>query len=153
MGDATAESVLDRGVPLPPLGDWVSLRGGIDDRGTVRRVAVSRAADVAPAAAFPTAPTAIRTLNRQALGRWVAIQGQVYDLRPFDAGMRVIVQDASEAALAVVLPDPLWYALPFSQTLVIGDPFWAQGELGEQGSQLELLPELPEDVGVELPSP
>ncbi|MCS6772926.1 MAG: OB-fold nucleic acid binding domain-containing protein [Thermoflexales bacterium] len=151
-GEATAEIVLSAGIAALPVGVWVAARGGVDDRGTARRVLVSRTEDITQVEPRPPTPVAIRTLSRRALGRWVAVQGQVFDLRPFDAGMRVIVQDASVGTIAVVIPDPLWYTLPFSNTVVIGDSIWAQGELSERRSQLELLPELPEDMRVEPPN-
>jgi DNA/RNA endonuclease YhcR with UshA esterase domain len=80
------------------------------------------------------------------IGRWVNIEGQVTDLRPFRAGMRADVGDDSRGSITVVMFDEIWNRLPFSLTLDVNNRLRVAGEVSEYRGRVELIPQLPADV-------
>ncbi|PJF48436.1 MAG: hypothetical protein D6709_12785 [Chloroflexi bacterium] len=154
-GDATAEvvSALDLSVIVtpPPLGagQWIRVTGAVGEYRGAKQV-LSSHVDIVQGDRIPSADyfRSIAELDERLLSRWVGVEGVVSDLRPFRQGMRADVTDASGASIVVVMFDSVWQHLPFSTTLSVGDRVRIEGELAEYRGQIELLPELPADVGL-----
>jgi DNA/RNA endonuclease YhcR with UshA esterase domain len=148
-GDATADALLSRALPalatlsVPAAGDWVTVAGAVGEYRGNKQVLVTA---VRPAAALDTPRWPIAELNSDLVGRWVGIEGQVTDLRPFRAGMRADVTDDSGGSITVVMFDEIWNGLPFSMTLDIADRLAVAGEVSEYRGRVELIPQLPADV-------
>ncbi len=151
-GDAVADVVFPlQSAPwgAPPqvgLGTWVEISGGVGEYRETKQVLARSAEDVRRLAAPQLHLAASFPFDRNAVGRWLSVRARVAELRPFSVGMRLVLEDAQRRTLDVVIFDDLWNQLPFSQTLLIGDTVWAQGELALYRGRLELLPELPTDV-------
>jgi DNA/RNA endonuclease YhcR with UshA esterase domain len=129
-------------------GDWISVTGGVGEYRGAKQLLPSSPDNIMvvdrPVADIAARP--ISALHGGLLGQWVAVEGEVSDLRPMSSGMRVVVSDPDGSELLMVLFDSVWQTLPFSQTLSVGDRVRAQGELAEYRGELELLPELAVDV-------
>ncbi|GIV84523.1 MAG: hypothetical protein KatS3mg052_1530 [Candidatus Roseilinea sp.] len=138
-------------VTTPPLGagQWIRVTGAVGEYRGAKQV-LSSHVDILPSDRMPSADyfRSIAELDERLLSRWVGVEGVVSDLRPFRQGMRADVTDASGASIVVVMFDSVWQHLPFSTTLSVGDRVRIEGELAEYRGQIELLPELPADVGL-----
>jgi DNA/RNA endonuclease YhcR with UshA esterase domain len=157
-GNAVADVLLPLNLSAfanPPTlqpGDWISVTGGVGEYRGAKQLLPSSPDNLVvfdrPTADEAEAARPISALHDGLLGQWVAIEGEVSDLRPMSSGMRVVVSEADGGTLMMVLFDSLWQTLPFSQTLSVGDRVRAQGELAEYRGELELLPELTVDVAL-----
>jgi DNA/RNA endonuclease YhcR with UshA esterase domain len=153
-GNATADMPLPLSLPMfataPSLqeGEWISVTGGVGDFRDARQLlplgtaAIERSAP--PVDAFDIRP--IRALDKTFVGQWVAVTGQVVDLRPFSQGMRLLVEDEDAAQLTIVVFERVWDSLPISTTLAVGDVVRVQGEVQDYRGELEILPEIAVDV-------
>ncbi|MCX7939595.1 MAG: OB-fold nucleic acid binding domain-containing protein [Thermoflexales bacterium] len=135
--------------PLVRLGEWIEVSGGVGEYRDAKQLLARNADDVKVVAPPRKALSGLDDITREQVGRWVSVRAQVAELRPFSAGMRIMLEDDARHTLDVVVFDDLWVQLPFSQTLLIGDTLWAQGEVVVYRGRLELLPELPADLGHE----
>lgn len=152
-GDATADVVISLDLPalisVPQIsaGEWISVTGAAGEyRGAKQALALRIGSLPEPAASSSGHFRAIADLDNRLLGRWVSVQGNVSDLRPFKQGMRMDVRDTSGDSIVVVMFDSVWQQLPFSTTLSVDDRVRVEGELAEYRGQIEILPELPADV-------
>ncbi len=149
QGDATADALLSRGLPalanlpIPHAGDWVTISGAVGEYRGNKQVLATQV-HFAPPLYEQSWP--IAELDAGLIGRWVSVEGEVTDLRPFKQGMRADVTDASGETITVVLFDSIWNRLPFSTTLDIDDRVRVAGEVSEYRGRIELIPQLPADV-------
>jgi len=80
-------------------------------------------------------------------GQLVIVRGAVTKVTPFSSGVKVTLDDAT-GAVVVLLWQPVYEALPDPAALDVGAEVQAQGELSRYRGELELVPELAEDVCV-----
>jgi DNA/RNA endonuclease YhcR with UshA esterase domain len=150
-GSAEADMLLPLGLqplfgdaPELEVGEWISASGAVGEYRGQRQLLPVRAADIVPAFGQQPDIRPISALNRDLLGQWVAVRGQVDKLRPVNGGMLIDLRE-HEDAITVVMFDA-WFGVPFSETLDIGDMLVAQGELVDYHGKLEIQPELSVDV-------
>jgi DNA/RNA endonuclease YhcR with UshA esterase domain len=157
-GNAEADVLLPQNLqpifgaaPVPQVGQWVSVAGGVGEYHGKRQLLPSRAADLTPSAVHEPETRPIGVLNKDLLGQWVAVRGTVDKLRPIKGGMLIDLREngansgANSGAITVAMFES-WFGVPFSPTLRIGNTVIALGELVEYRGQLELQPELSVDL-------
>ncbi len=151
-GDTQAQMLLPLALPdvfgdSPALkpGEWVQVTGGVGEYRAQRQLLPARAEDIRVVSPPIPEVRPMSALNRRMAGRWVTVRGTVGKLRPVRDGMLLSVQDASGGSIVVAMFEP-WFAVPFSQTLQVGDAVLAQGELVIYQNQLEVQPELSVDL-------
>lgn len=132
--------------PTLRLGDWISVTASVGEFRDARQLLPSDAKAIVKIAAPKIEVRHIDSLGRNLVGQWVSIKGNVSDLRPFQQGMRVMVQEGNSEAITVVLFDSVWDQVPMSQTMQIGDAIGVSGELSEYRRELEVVPEIANDV-------
>jgi DNA/RNA endonuclease YhcR with UshA esterase domain len=86
-------------------------------------------------------------LSDEDAGEWVALQGTVADVASFSKGVKLTLDDGS-GSLTLVLWQDVYEELRSAAELAVGAEIEAQGELSQYGGELELIPELAEDVQV-----
>lgn len=86
-------------------------------------------------------------LSKAETGRWVAVRGTVTQVDPFSQGVKLRLDDDT-GTITLLLWQDVYDKLPDSSALGIGTEVQAQGELTEYRGDLELVPELAEDVQV-----
>jgi DNA/RNA endonuclease YhcR with UshA esterase domain len=86
-------------------------------------------------------------LSEGDVGRWVAVRGAVTEVDPFSAGVKLTLDDGS-GRLTLLLWQDVYDGLRDGVELGAGAEVRAQGEVAEYRGELELIPELPEDVEV-----
>jgi DNA/RNA endonuclease YhcR with UshA esterase domain len=89
----------------------------------------------------------IGTLAAADVGRLAAVRGTVTEVDPFSAGVKVTLDDTT-GALVVLLWQSLYDVLPERAMLDVGAQVQVQGEVSQYRGELELVPELAEDVQV-----
>lgn len=132
--------------PTLKMGDWISVTASVGEFRDARQLLPSAANAIVKIAAPKADVRHIDSLGRNLVGQWVSIKGNVSDLRPFQQGMRVMVQEGNSEAITVVLFDSEWDQVPMSQTMQIGDAIGISGELSEYRRELEVVPEIAQDV-------
>ncbi len=80
-------------------------------------------------------------------GQLVVVRGTVIEVNPFSAGIKLTLDDGT-GAVVVLLWESVYDDLPDPATLDVGAEVQVQGEVSEYRGELELLPELAEDVQV-----
>lgn len=133
---------------LQPLqvGDWFRVTGALGEFQGRRQLRTRTSADLQPAAVgqpFEVRP--VFSLDVGLLGQWVAVRGNVRNLRASRSAARFDLVDDENRAVTIGLFDT-WASLPFSQTLRDGDEMDVQGVLMENRGQLEIRPELTMDL-------
>lgn len=86
-------------------------------------------------------------LSEAETGRWVAVRGTVIQVDPFSQGVKLTLDDDT-GAITLLLWQDVYDKLPDPSALGIGVEVQAQGELTEYRGDLELVPELAEDLQV-----
>jgi DNA/RNA endonuclease YhcR with UshA esterase domain len=89
----------------------------------------------------------VAELSAGDVGRWVAVRGAVTEVDPFSAGVKLTLDDGS-GRLTLLLWQDVYDGLRDGAELGVGAGVRAQGEVAEYRGELELIPELPEDVEV-----
>ncbi|MCX6017639.1 MAG: OB-fold nucleic acid binding domain-containing protein [Chloroflexi bacterium] len=152
-GSATADVPLPRTVLPDPAalrpGKWLRVTGGAGEYRDTRQILPSEAADLAPADPLPFELRPISALDANLLGAWVTVRGAVTDFRPFTGGMRLELRDKAGKTVDAVVFDSAWQAVPFSETLRLGDDVQVSGLLSEFRGRFELMPELTVDIEAE----
>jgi DNA/RNA endonuclease YhcR with UshA esterase domain len=97
------------------------------------------------------AEEAIGDLAPADAGRFVAIGGTVVDVRHFSAGSKYTVDDGT-GTLVLLLWADLLDALAGSVDLLLGCRIEAQGEVSLYAGELQVVPELPQDIYAEEPA-
>ncbi len=130
-------------------GDWITATGGVGVYRDKRQILPTHAGMVVkhtggddPAARLDVRP--IGALDRNLVGAWVAVRGQVAGVNRIQQGAILELQDGDDRISVAVFD--AWAGVPFSETLQAGDWVIAQGEVAEYKRQLEIMPELPIDL-------
>lgn len=135
--------------PMPAVqtGAWLSITASVGEFRDSKQLLPTQAQDIQAIAQPQTSLRKISSLGKSLVGQWVTVQGRVSDLHPFKQGMRfTIVDDAANTEIESVLFDREWDRVTFSQTLSVGDTLVVRGELSEYRNNIEIHPEMAEDV-------
>jgi len=80
-------------------------------------------------------------------GQLAVVRGAVTEVTPFSSGVKFTLDDGTGAVI-VLLWQSVYDALPDPEALDVGAEVQAQGEVSQYRGQLEVIPELAEDVKV-----
>lgn len=94
----------------------------------------------------------IGVLSVEDIGRLVIVQGSVVEVAPFSSGVKYTLDDGSGAIILLLWQD-VHDALPDPAALGVGADLRVQGEVSEYKGELEVIPELAEDVQVLVAAP
>jgi DNA/RNA endonuclease YhcR with UshA esterase domain len=153
-GDAVADVVLGGALDSAqwPPGAWLHVTGAIGEYRDRKQV-IARADDVR-IEQIALESQAVHTgtvFDRDWLGRWVSIDAELLDQRPFKGGVRLLLRHGAEEIDAVVFEHVLATA-SVSQTLGTGSSLRVTGVIEDYRGRLELIPELGVDI-VTIPGP
>jgi DNA/RNA endonuclease YhcR with UshA esterase domain len=90
---------------------------------------------------------AVGSINRDQVGDWVTVSGQLVTASPFSSGVKYTLDDGT-GQITLLLWQSLHEQLADPDALAIGAALRIQGQIAEYRSDLEIVPELPEDVSV-----
>jgi DNA/RNA endonuclease YhcR with UshA esterase domain len=79
------------------------------------------------------------------VGGWIAVRGTVTQVDPFSQGVKLTMDDGSDS-LTLLLWQDIYDELRYGPNLAVGAEVRALGELSEYRGELELIPDLAEDV-------
>ncbi|MBN1977331.1 MAG: OB-fold nucleic acid binding domain-containing protein, partial [Anaerolineae bacterium] len=89
----------------------------------------------------------IGELSAEDVDQLVVVRGSVVEVIPFSSGVKLTLDDGS-GAITLLLWQDVYEALPESAALGVGAEIEVQGEVSEYEGELEVIPELAEDVRV-----
>ncbi len=89
----------------------------------------------------------IGDLSSEDVGQPVVVRGSVLEVNPFSAGVKFTLDDGS-GSVSLLLWQDVYDALPDPAALGIGAELQVQGRISEYEDELEVVPELAEDVQV-----
>ena len=85
-------------------------------------------------------------------GQLVVVQGSIVEVTPFSSGVKYTLDDGS-GTVTLLLWQDVYEALPERAALGVGAGIEVRGEVSEYEGELELIPELAEDVHVLVAAP
>ena len=134
---------------LPTTGQSVEVVAAVSLYGDTPQLVPASVADVVPLdQPVPVAAEKqIGDLSTADVGRLASVCGTVTEVDPFSAGVKVALDDAT-GVVTVLLWQSLYDALPDLAALDVGAEVQALGEVSLYRGELELLPELAEDVQI-----
>jgi DNA/RNA endonuclease YhcR with UshA esterase domain len=94
----------------------------------------------------------IGELSADDVGQRVIVRGSVIEVDAFSSGVKFTLDDGSGTVILLLWQD-VYDALPDPAALGVGAETWVQGELSEYEGELEVIPELAEDVQVVTAAP
>jgi DNA/RNA endonuclease YhcR with UshA esterase domain len=86
-------------------------------------------------------------LTSEDVGQPVVVRGSVVEVNPFSAGVKFTLDDGSGTVILLLWQD-IYDALPDPAALGVGAELQVQGRVSEYEGELEVIPELAEDVRV-----
>jgi DNA/RNA endonuclease YhcR with UshA esterase domain len=89
----------------------------------------------------------IGELSAEDVGQWVVVRGSVAEIGAFSSGVKVAMGDGS-GTVVVLLWQDVYDALPDSAALGVGAELQVWGQVSEYAGELEVIPDLAEDVQV-----
>jgi len=89
----------------------------------------------------------IGELTTADVGQLVVVRGTVVEVEPFSAGVKLTLQDEAGAIIALLWQD-IYDGMRNGPAPDVGAEVQVQGEVSEYGGELELVPELAQDVQV-----
>jgi DNA/RNA endonuclease YhcR with UshA esterase domain len=94
----------------------------------------------------------VGSLTSPDVGQWVQVQGQIVESNPFSAGIKFTVDDGS-GQIVVLMWDSVYARVPYSATLDVGAQIKAQGNVSAYKGELELVPEVAQDIAILVGAP
>lgn len=145
-----AELATIRGA-LPPLtvGDSIEVSGAVTLFDATPQLTLRRGADIQPLServAFAKY-TPLIDLTEANAGHWVRVENTVEEVSPFSAGVKLTLSDGQRRVTVLCWQD-VWTALNQADQIQPGTTLSVQGEVSVFRGQLEIVPEIPQDVAV-----
>ena len=137
--------------PAITVGQSVQVAGVVTLHDTTPQLTLNRGADLSILSDMLSvaAPATIESLSEASAGHWVSVQGTLEKITPFSAGSKLTLSEGGKR-VTVLLWQDLWEALNQSQSLADelqpGAQISVQGEVSSYRGQLEIAPEVPQDV-------
>jgi DNA/RNA endonuclease YhcR with UshA esterase domain len=91
-------------------------------------------------------------LASEDVGQPVVVRGNVLEVNPFSAGVKFTLDDGSGSVILLLWQD-VYDALPDPAALGVGAELQVQGQVSEYDGELEVIPELAEDVRILVAAP
>jgi len=140
--------------PALPLGQPVEVVAAVSLYRDTPQLVPASVADIVPL--DQPVPVAVEkrfgALSTADVGQLAVVRGTITEVDPFSSGVKVTVDDTS-GAVVVLLWQSLYDSLPDPAALDVGAEVQVQGEVSEYRGELELIPELAEDVRVLVAAP
>jgi DNA/RNA endonuclease YhcR with UshA esterase domain len=136
---------------LPPLdvGQSIEVSGAVTLFDATPQLSLRRSADIQPLServAFARFMP-LSDLNESSAGRWARVESAVEEVAPFSAGVKLTLSDGHRR-ISVLLWQDLWVALDKAAAIQPGTTLSVQGAVSVFHGQLEIVPEIPQDVAV-----
>ena len=148
---AVSEDLVALSGALPALstGQVVEIVAAVSLYGDTPQLVPASVADVVPldGGARVAAEVRIGELSAADVGQLVIVRGGVVEVTPFSSGVKLTLDDGS-GAITLLLWQDVYEALPDSAALGVGAEIEVQGKVSEYEGELEVIPELAEDVRV-----
>jgi len=139
------------GIPptLLPVGQPVEVVATVSLYGDRPQLVPASVADVVPLdqAARIGIEKYMGQLTTADVGQLVVVRGTVTEVDPFSSGVKVTLDDGTGAVI-LLLWQSVYDGLPDPAALGVGAEIQARGEVSQYRGELEVLPELAEDVQV-----
>jgi len=136
--------------PTLTMNQSVEVVGSVSLYGDAPQLVPASTADIAPL--DYTVPIAaqrfIVELTSADVGQWVIVRGIVTEVNPFSAGVKLALEDGSGTITALLWQDVYAGLRNNRPEPEIGAEVQVQGELSQYRGELEIVPELSEDVQV-----
>jgi DNA/RNA endonuclease YhcR with UshA esterase domain len=156
---AVTESVtaLNGELPILDVGQSVEVVAPVSLYKDAPQLSLAHAADLSllPEALSIAPELPIGQVNAELIDRWLTVSGHVTDISPFSAGVKYTLQDDSGQITLL-----LWQSLheqlsdsdkPFDKAhdkLAVGATLRVQGQVAEYWGEMEIVPQLPQDVSM-----
>ena len=148
---AVSEDLVALSGVLPALstGQMVEIVAAVSLYGDTPQLVPASVADVVPLdeGARVAAEVRIGELTAEDVDQLVIVRGSVVEVNPFSAGVKLTLDDGS-GTVTLLLWQDIYEALPDRTALGVGAEIEVQGEVSEYQGELEVTPELAEDVRV-----
>jgi DNA/RNA endonuclease YhcR with UshA esterase domain len=148
---AVPESVtaLSGELPILDIGQSVEVVAPVSLYKDAPQLSLARAADLSllPEALSIAPELPIGQVNAELIDRWLAVSGRVTGVSPFSAGVKYTLQDDS-GQITLLLWQNLYEQLSNPDRLAVGATLRVQGQVAEYWGEMEILPQLPQDVSV-----
>lgn len=136
---------------LPPLevGQSIEVSGTITLFDATPQLSLRQSTDIRPLServAFAKY-TSLRDLNESYAGRWVRVENTVEAVSPFSAGVKLTLSDGQQRVTVLFWQD-VWDSLGKAADIQPGTTLSVQGEVSVFRGQLEIVPEIAQDVAV-----
>ncbi|HEY4722216.1 MAG TPA: OB-fold nucleic acid binding domain-containing protein, partial [Anaerolineae bacterium] len=135
--------------PQVAVGQAVQVIGTVTLYDSTPQITLNRGADLSllnePIETAKAA--ALNDLAESDAGRWVRISGTVEKVAPFSAGTRVTLSDNGQR-LTVLFWQDLWTTLSIATQIQPGAQLSVQGEVSVYRGQIEIAPEIDQDVAL-----
>ncbi len=89
----------------------------------------------------------VADLSAEQVGRFARVEGEVVQLKPFSAGVKLEVDDGT-GRVTLLLWSDVYTVLPEKEKIVEGAIVSAQGEISQYRGEMELVTESPSDVAL-----
>lgn len=135
--------------PTLQIGQAVRVTGAIDQYRGNLQLSVGRGSDIVLLpGAMPIAPERqISQLAAMGSGEVAVVEGTVLQVRPFSAGVKLRIGDGS-GSVTLLLWQDVYDSVSEREQLVPGAVVRALGEVAEYRGELELVPEVAQDVAI-----
>ena len=135
--------------PTLPVGQPVEVVAAVSLYGDTPQLVPASVADVVPLSqAVPIAvEKQIGELTATDVGQLAIVRGTVIEVDPFSAGVKLTLDDGT-GTIILLLWQSVYDGLPDPAALNVGAEVQAQGEISQYRGELELIPELTDDVQV-----
>jgi DNA/RNA endonuclease YhcR with UshA esterase domain len=148
---AVSEDLVALSGALPALstGQVVEIVAAVSLYGDTPQLVPASVADIVPLdeGARVAVEVRIGELSAEDVGQLVIVRGSVAEVIPFSSGVKLTLDDGS-GAVTLLLWQDVYEALPESAALGVGAEIEVQGKVSEYEGELEVIPELAEDVRV-----
>jgi DNA/RNA endonuclease YhcR with UshA esterase domain len=136
---------------LPPLevGQSIEVSGAVTLFDAVPQLSLRRSADIQPLServAFAKY-TPLSDLGEANTGHWVRVESAVEEVSPFSAGVKLTLSNGQQRVTVLFWQD-VWDALSKAADIQPGTTLSVQGEVSVFRGQLEITPEIPQDVTI-----
>ncbi|MEA3341372.1 MAG: hypothetical protein U9R15_15515, partial [Chloroflexota bacterium] len=140
--------------PLLPKGQPVEIVAAVSLYGDTVQLVPASVADIAPLdqPVLVAAEREIGELTGEDAGQMVIVSGAVTKLEPFSAGVKFALEDIS-GQITVLLWQDVYDGLSDDARPEVGAEVQVQGELSEYRGELEVIPNMPDDVWLLAPPP
>jgi len=140
--------------PLLPKGQPVEVVAAVSLYGDTAQLVPASVADIAPLdqPVLVATERQIGELTGEDAGQVVIVSGVVTKLEPFSAGVKFTLEDISGQVIVLLWQD-VYDGLSDEARLDVGAEVQVQGEISEYRGELEVIPNLPNDVWVLAPPP